>query len=656
MGKKEKSQNPKRQSDKKQHEERLQKKSLSERDGNETEKDSAEKDALTQKEPRQKPRYNMWQMSAYMIALAWREKEKKIILLGILLTLLSVANNLTGLFISPVILGLVESRAELSALLFAILGFLALSILFSAARTYTDRNWGYGKITIRTYLVAMLNDKLATTSYPNLQDDKFQKMIGKTNSAVNCNSAAGEAIWETMFRLLENILGFIVYLLLLSAVHPVLFAVITLITLIGYFINKPLDGYNYRHKEEMGAIENKYWSLRQYAEGQGLAKDIRLFGMRPWLKEVLAKTIDALKAFRRREAGVMIWGRIADLVLAFLRNGLVYAYLTARVLEGDLSVASFLLYFSAAGAFSSWVTGILGNLLSLHSQSLELSNLRECLEYPEPFLFKEGCPLVPDPGRAYELRMEDVSFRYPGTEKDILSHIDLTLRPGEKLAVVGLNGAGKTTLVKLLCGFYDPDQGRILLDGRDIREYNRAHYYKMFSAVFQNFNLLPATVAANVAQTEDDIDLERVRDCIAKAGLKEKTESLPAQYETLLNREVYEEATMLSGGETQRLMLARALYKNAPFVILDEPTAALDPIAEADMYCKYSDMMTGRTSVYISHRLASTRFCDRILLIEDGKLAEEGTHESLLALGGRYAELFDVQSKYYREGDTNHEA
>ncbi len=617
--------------------------------------ESEAKETRKEKDPWEKPRYNMWQMSAYMIALAWREKEKKIVILGLLLTLLSVAGNLTNLFLSPTILGLVERRAELPVLLAAILGFLALSILFNAARAYTDANWRYGKITLRVCLVAMLNNKLATTSYPNLQDDTFQKRMTKTNDAINCNAAAGEAVWGTLSGLLENLLGFAVYLALLSAASPYLFAAITLITLIGYFINKPLNRYGYRHREELGRIEGKYWNLRGYAESPNLAKDIRLFGMRPWLQEIYAKTIDALRAFRRRESNVVIWGRIADLMLAFLRNGLVYAWLTLQVLEGDISVPSFLLYFSAAGGFSAWVTGILNNLLTLHSQSLELSNLRECVEYPEPFLFQEGRPLTPDPGRAYELRLEDVSFRYPGSEKDILSHINLTLHPGEKLAVVGLNGAGKTTLVKLLCGFYDPDEGRVLLDGQDIREYNRADYYRMFSAVFQDFTLLPATIAANVAQSEDVIDREKVTDCIAKAGLQEKTESLPQGYETLLNREVYEDAAMLSGGETQRLMLARALYKDAPFVILDEPTAALDPIAEADMYAKYHEMTAGRSSVYISHRLASTRFCDRILLIEDGRLAEDGTHESLLALGGRYAELFNVQSQYYREGDASHE-
>jgi ATP-binding cassette subfamily B protein len=178
----------------------------------------------------------------------------------------------------------------------------------------------------------------------------------------------------------------------------------------------------------------------------------------------------------------------------------------------------------------------------------------------------------------------------------------------------------------------------------------------MFSAVFQTFSLLAGTIAANVAQDEVDIDLERVKECVEKAGLRKKVESLKDNYETYLNRAVYEDALLLSGGETQRLMLARALYKDAPFIILDEPTAALDPIAESEMYQKYNEMTDGKSSVYISHRLASTRFCDRIILIADAGIAEEGTHEELLQQGGKYAELFEVQSKYYKEGaDENEE-
>jgi ATP-binding cassette subfamily B protein len=178
----------------------------------------------------------------------------------------------------------------------------------------------------------------------------------------------------------------------------------------------------------------------------------------------------------------------------------------------------------------------------------------------------------------------------------------------------------------------------------------------MFSAVFQTFSLLAGTIAANVAQDDVDIDMDRVKKCVEKAGLRKKVESLKDGYETYLNRAVYEDGLLLSGGETQRLMLARALYKDAPFIILDEPTAALDPIAESEMYQKYNEMTDGKSSVYISHRLASTRFCDRIILIADGGIAEEGTHEELLALGGKYAGLFEVQSKYYKEGaDENEE-
>ena len=291
-------------------------------------------------------------------------------------------------------------------------------------------------------------------------------------------------------------------------------------------------------------------------------------------------------------------------------------------------------------------------MTTLYRQSLDISTVREFLEYPEPFRFEGGEKPSASVGVRHELTLENVSFKYPEAEDFTLEDISFTIHPGEKIAVVGLNGAGKTTLVKLICGFFDPTQGRVLLDGRDIREYNRQDYYAMFSAVFQNFSLLAGTVAANVAQSEENQDMERIKDCVEKAGLTAKINSLKNGYQTYLNRTVFEDGAELSGGEMQKLMLARALYKKAPFIILDEPTAALDPIAEADLYGKYNEMTRDRTSVYISHRLASTRFCDRIFLISDHRIAEEGTHEELLRLAGKYAQLFEIQSKYYREGDA----
>ena len=607
-----------------------------------------------QKEPKkQKSKYNMWQNCCFMIGLAVKHKEKKVPILCTLTALLAVAINLTEISITPAIIGAVEIHAPLPKLFAVIAGFVLLRMLLIAVSSYVGTNILYGKVTLRLELISQVNTKRTTTSYPNTYDEQFQKMEAKANDSLSCNSAAGEAIWETMTGLLQNSLGFLIYLAMLSYVNPLLIAVITATALAGYFLNKSLSGYSYRRREEEEACLHPLNCFTSYAEADNIAKDIRLFGMRPWLEQMYAKAWTAYRLFHKRVQNVYLLGAAADLVLSFLRNG--FAYLIRMVLNDDLSIAMFLLYFAAVGNFSGWIDGILNQLVTLHKQSLDLSNVREYLEYPEPFRFEEGDSLVPDCAQPYEIRMEDVCFRYDGAEQDTLSHVNLTLHPGEKLAIVGPNGAGKTTLIKLLCGFLDPSSGRVLLNGKDIREYNRRDYYKMFSAVFQDFNLVPVTVAANVAQTESNIDLPRVRDCIAMAGLTEKIESLPEQYESLLNRSVYEDATMLSGGETQRLMLARALYKNAPFVVLDEPTAALDPIAEADLYGKYNEMTHGRSSVYISHRLASTRFCDRILLIRNGQIEEEGTHNELLARGGSYAELYEVQSRYYREEESDHE-
>lgn len=242
-----------------------------------------------------------------------------------------------------------------------------------------------------------------------------------------------------------------------------------------------------------------------------------------------------------------------------------------------------------------------------------------------------------------------MSYRYPEAEKDTISSMNLLIRPGEKLAIVGLNGAGKTTLVKLICGFLDPTEGQVLLNGKDIREYNRKDYYKLFAAVFQEFSILATTIEANVAQSEESIDRERVNRCLENAGLTDMVRNLPSGLQTHLGKIIYDDGIELSGGQTQRMMLARALYKDAPILVLDEPTAALDPIAEDDIYRKYDAMTKGKLSIYISHRLASTRFCDRILFLVSGKIVEEGTHDQLIALNGGYADLFETQSQYYRE-------
>ena len=602
-----------------------------------------------------KPKYHMGQNSWYMVKLAWGTGEKKVVVLSLISALAALGMNLINLYVSPMILFVVERHAPVSELIWTIVAFVLALMLVSAVAAYVRTNELYGRVTVRSEIIARLNKKAMTTSYPNLFDEKFKKLTAKAQESVSNNRAATEAVWNTLTDLTTNILGFAFYTVLMSSVQPLLIVVILLTAIISYYVGNRANEWRYRHRDEEADLENKMSYLSRRAGNLTVAKDIRIFGLRPWLEELFDKALDAYTAFQRKAEGAHLWARVVDLVLTFLRNAIAYAYLIGLVIGGEIGVAEFLLFFSAIGGFAAWVTGILGGFNTLHKQSLDISTVRECLEYSEPFLFEGGAHIEPEQDRKYEIRLENVSFRYPEADKDTLTNINLTLHPGEKLAVVGLNGAGKTTLIKLICGFLDPTKGRVLLDGRDIREYNRRDYYTMFSAVFQNFSLLAGTIAANVAQDSEGIDMERVKGCAEKAGLTGKIESLKDGYETYLNREVYEDAILLSGGETQRLMLARALYKDAPFIVLDEPTAALDPIAESEMYQKYNEMTGGKSSIYISHRLASTRFCDRIIMIMDGGIGEEGTHEELLAKGGKYAELFEVQSKYYREGADEHE-
>lgn len=602
---------------------------------------------------KEKPKYNMAQNTWFMVKLAWTSREKKVLVLGLLSALLTVALNLINLYVSPAVLGVVERHGSLAELAATLAGFVLALMVVSAAANYVSTNVRFGQITVRTEIINLLTRKAAITSYPNWEDDRFQKLLSKASRCTYTNWEATEAVWTTLTNLTANGLGFLIYLVLFARVEPVLIPVILLTAGVSYLIGNRLNGYGYRHREEEAKYDSQMSYIARRAGNFQAAKDIRIFGLRPWLEALNRKALEAYTAFHRKAQGVYFWGAVADLVLTFLRNGIAYAYLIGLVLYSQVSVAEFLLLFTAVGGFAQWVTGILGDCSTLYRQSLDLTTVRECLEYPEPFRFEDGQPLSPKQGEPLEIRLEDVSFRYPEAEKDTLCHINLTLHPGEKLAVVGLNGAGKTTLIKLLCGFFDPTQGRVLLNGQDIRKFNRRDYYRLFSAVFQTFSVFPGTIAANVAQREEGICLEKVKDCVEKAGLREKVESLPQGYETLLNREVYEDAILLSGGETQRLMLARALYKDGPIVVLDEPTAALDPLAEADMYRKYHEMTRGKSSVYISHRLASTRFCDRIILLDGGSICEEGTHQSLLEAGGKYAKLYGVQSKYYQEGDAD---
>ena len=603
----------------------------------------------------EKPKYNLWQNSWYMVKLAWRYS-KSVLAICIILAAATTGETVVQLLIAPGILQKLELRASLPQLLGAIAIFTGALILFAAAKEYFDLNKLFGRVTVRIKLIEAIAEKMAQTSYENLLDTAFLQRKERASSACDDNQSPAESIWLTWTNILANLLGFAVYLALLSSLSPLLILVVIATTAAGYFVSRKVNQFGYLHREEEAAYTAEMRYVKRTVTSRAFAKDIRIFGLKPWLMEVWQKSFQLYESFLRRREKHYFLTNLADFLLSLLRNGISYAYLLHLTLTEGLSASTFLLYFTAASGFTQWITGILEQFTQLSKASLEISVVREFLEWPECFQLTGGDPIPDAVNGTYELQLEHVTYRYPGAAEDTIHDLSLTLHRGEKVALVGLNGAGKTTLVKLLCGFLDPTQGTVRLNGVDIRKLNRRAYYKLFSAVFQEFSLLEATVAENVAQQVEGIDEEKVWQCLEKAGLSDAVRALPQGLKTHLGRSIYDDGTELSGGQTQRLMLARALYRDGAVLVLDEPTAALDPITESEIYLKYSEMTQGKTSLFISHRLASTRFCDRIILLENGSIAEEGSHEALLQAGGSYAKLFSVQRRYYEEGGESHGA
>ena len=347
-----------------------------------------------------------------------------------------------------------------------------------------------------------------------------------------------------------------------------------------------------------------------------------------------------------------LWASILAGLMTLIQNGVAYAVLIGMFLAGNLSAGDFVFYFGIVGSVAGFLHGVVGDVAKLNKRADKIAYYREFYDYPNKFNHGKGCEL---PMGAVTIELRDVWYKYDGAEDFTLKGINLTLKEGESLALVGINGAGKTTLVKLICGLYSPTKGEILVNGKQINEYNIEEYYTMISAVFQEIRPVCFTMFEYVASA----DLNRPsasEDAITAmklAGVWEKIESLENGIDTHLMKGIYDDGVDLSGGEMQKLVLARAIYKNGNMLILDEPTAALDPIAENKLYLQYRELTRGKTSIYISHRFASTRFCDRIVLLEDGVIKESGTHDELMEQNGRYAYMFGVQAKYYKEGASN---
>lgn len=597
-------------------------------------------------------KYTVFQNSVFMLSVAWK-KRRSLLWLCLGIVVVAILLSLTQLFILPVILDVIESAVPVKRLIIIIIFFSGVLLVLSGVNSYLYTCTIFKRIEVRLHIATIIQEKILTMSFPDIENQDVRKKMDKAVMLVSNTTAATEAIWGTFTDLLKNGAEFVICFSMFTMLNPFLILTVLITTVISFLLSNYLNGWGYRHRDEEAEYSRRMNYLSEKSRDYTYAKDVRIFGMQNWIEDVYESTLQLARNFSVRGERIYLLGDIANVLFTFMRNGIIYFFLIEAVLQGKLTLAYFMLYFNAVGVFANGIGGILNGFATLYRQSLDISSVREFLEYPETFLFDGGMPLEPDINAAYQIQLKNVSFRYSRNHADIISYMNLTIRAGEKLAIVGLNGAGKTTLIKLICGLLDPTEGEVLLNGRNIKAYNRRDYYRLFSAVFQDFSLLDVTIAENITQSDKDINVERMKECVKQAGLEEKINNLPHGFHTHLGK-VFQDGIELSGGEIQSLMLARALYKNAPVIVLDEPTAALDPIAESSIYRKYDELTKGRTSLFISHRLASTRFCDRIILLSDQGIAEEGTHDELIAKNGRYAKLFQTQSQYYqKEGGWN---
>ena len=529
----------------------------------------------------------------------------------------------------------------------------AVLAICSGLKQFLEKLVFFHKLRMNTHYTELVAKKGMTADYCHQETERFRKLQAESGAACNGNYSPMTQVYDVGIALCTGGLGFFLYFGLLAQLNVFLVLFLVVVTFAGYLLNNRVLRWMEKHQAEKIGYQQKTGYLTQVSGDLKSAKDIRLYRMTTWLGDVYEKNIKELGGWYRRYTKKVFGVALCDGGLSMLREVVAYVYLLYLVVSAEISVADFVLYFGVITGCSVWLSGMFGQVTNLRRIGMSVNILRNFLEYPDGYLRKGGLWSEELKAGPKEIAFCNVSYRYEGAEQDTLANLNLTIAPKEHLAVVGLNGAGKTTLVKLLCGLTDPTEGVVRYHGVDVREYNREKYYELFSAVFQQFSLLPVTFGEAVAEEEPSrIDRNKVEECLRKAGLWEKIASLEKGINSEYGKAVNDEGTELSGGQIQKLLLARALYRNAPVMVLDEPTAALDPIAESKLYETYNEVMRDRSAVFISHRLASTRFCDRIVLIEDGKVVEEGTHAELLAKKGRYYELYETQAKYYRENPS----
>ena len=501
---------------------------------------------------------------------------------------------------------------------------------------------GGARIVRMRYAVAAFR-KTLTTDYVNIESFEGREKQKRAEAFYNARFSSGADFVEQCAHFLVCVIGVIASSVLLYKVNYFMILLILLTCVCEFFLLKILKTKQSETTDNYSKLSGKFEYFYKLSKNAEASKDIKLYGFSDYLVKTAADFIYQIEHINAKytKQSAAISGVRA--LLNLVRELVAYAYLTYLVLKNRLSVSDFIFCFGIITGFSNWIMNLVFSFMEISRCCTDCALYREFVEES----VSEGKPAV-DFREVRSIEFSNVFFTYPASDTETIRNMSFKVNKGENIAIVGENGAGKTTAIKLLCGLYYPSEGDILINGRSSREFSSDSYFDLFSAVFQDYCFMPMTIAENIT-AEQAYDKERLFAAFDKAGITDKINSLSEKENTLMVKDVYKNAADFSGGEKQKLLLAKAGYKNAPVLILDEPTAALDPISENELYLKYNELTEDKISFFISHRLSSTRFCDRILFIKDGAVAESGTHEELMAKKGTYYRMYQTQSMYYRE-------
>lgn len=496
--------------------------------------------------------------------------------------------------------------------------------------------------------------KIITTDYQNIDTSDGNDKLTKSTRAVYYNDDKGfPGIIVNSRNMLINIINLIVYSIIASTLNPFLLMVIIVTPIINIIANARRIKWIENHKDEWAKYDSKFRYLKNESLRQKNGKDIRLYKIQNWFTDLFYNVVNLRMEWQNKELRIQFLTEFIGRLVTLIQNILIYGYLFIMVKNG-MHIDMFILYLGVVSGIGGFIKMIFDDYTKISINNVYINDYYDFINMKEESNRGDSISNLDD--ETCNIKLENVCYKYPGTEKNIFTKLNLHIKKGEKIAIVGENGAGKSTLIKIICGLYQPNSGSVLINNKYKNDFNIFDYYDQFSVAFQDVDVFAFTIAQNIAcTTSSNIDRNRVYKCIELAGLKDKVDELKNGIDTHLTKELEDDGVLLSGGETQKLMLARALYKNGRIIILDEPTAALDPIAEGEMYQKYSSLTSDKTSIFISHRLSSTKFCDRILFMKNGEIIESGTHDELISLGGAYAKMFEIQSHYYQKNivETN---